>query len=149
MLAFALSEDVWDVALARMLQAIALAYLWLAADAITADSAGADDRGRSFGSVAQSRMLGSLLGTFAGFGIFWCYPVESGFRSIFSQTPTLLDELENLLCRQAQIDTLNIQRRVVRSNKTDYKDLPILPLDSDFSLLGCFVQHRRKVLPCP
>jgi hypothetical protein len=63
------------------------------------------------------------------------------------QAPTLLNELENLLCRQAQINTLNIQRRVITSNKTDHKDLPILPLDSNFSVLDCFVQHRRKVLP--
>jgi MFS family permease len=83
MLAFAFSEQVWTVVVARTAQGVASACLWLATDAITADTAAAGDRGLSFGSVAQSRMQGALLGTFLGFGVLMSLGFAQGWNPLF------------------------------------------------------------------
>ncbi|HUX75755.1 MAG TPA: MFS transporter [Anaerolineae bacterium] len=83
MFAFAFSSRVWVIVLARALQGTASAFLWLAARAITADVAGDDQRGRSFGSVDQSSSQGAILGTFIGFGVLMPFAIERGWRLLF------------------------------------------------------------------
>jgi len=83
MLAFALSNQVWAILAARTFQGIASAFLWLAARAITADVAGADERGRAFGGVDQSSMQGAMLGTFIGFGVLMPLGIGGGWSTLF------------------------------------------------------------------
>jgi MFS transporter, DHA1 family, multidrug resistance protein len=64
---FAFSEQVWTIVAARALQGIASSFVWLAAYAMTADMAGAGQRGRAFGGVIQASTRGSIAGVFAGY----------------------------------------------------------------------------------
>ena len=66
---FAYADRVWTMALARTAQGIASAFLWLAANAIVADSTGSDRRGRTFRGTDQARTRGSILGVFIGFEV--------------------------------------------------------------------------------
>lgn len=83
MFAFAFSDRIWNIVLARTVQGIASAFLWLAARAITADVSGADDRGRSFGSIDQSSSQGAILGTFIGFGVLTSLDIGGGWQPLF------------------------------------------------------------------
>jgi DHA1 family multidrug resistance protein-like MFS transporter len=83
MFAFAFSDQVWGIVVARTVQGVASAFLWLAARAITADAAGPDDRARSFGRVDQSANRGGILGTFIGFGVLLPLGIASGWRPLF------------------------------------------------------------------
>ena len=83
MLAFAASEQVWAIVVARVLQGTASACLWLSAQAITADAAGSGDRARSFGSVEQSGMRGSVVGTFIGITVLMVMGILDGWRFLF------------------------------------------------------------------
>ncbi|MDY6877136.1 MAG: MFS transporter [Chloroflexota bacterium] len=83
MFAFALSNQVWVIVVARTLQGIGSAFLWLSARAITADTAEANHRGRAFGGVDQSSMQGALLGTFAGFGVLVPLGIGDGWIPLF------------------------------------------------------------------
>ncbi len=84
MLAFAFSANVTLIVLARMLQGMASALLWLAANAVTADVASEDARGGAFGGIGQSNMAGSVVGTFIGFGVFLSMPFMDGWKVLFS-----------------------------------------------------------------
>jgi DHA1 family multidrug resistance protein-like MFS transporter len=66
MFTFALWGHVWGVVVARALQGVASACLWIAVDAITSDVAGAEMRGRSFGGMGQVSNQGSIVGTLVG-----------------------------------------------------------------------------------
>lgn len=84
MFAFALVVDqVWMIVIARVLQGGASAFLWLSANAIVADAAGMDDRGRSFGSVDQSSNWGAILGTFVGFAVLFSSSLKDGWQLLF------------------------------------------------------------------
>ncbi len=83
MAAFAFSSQVWTILLARTLQGIASALMWLAAQAMTADEATTEQRGRSFGRVAQSSMQGSILGTFIGFSLLVPFGIVKGWKLLF------------------------------------------------------------------
>ena len=83
MLAFAFSDQVWGILLARTLQGVASAFLWLSAQAITADLAADSQRGRSFGGIEQSANQGALLGTtFGMFVIIWI-GIEKSWQPLF------------------------------------------------------------------
>lgn len=69
MLGFAFSDQVWGILLARTVQGVASALLWLAASAITADAAGDQERGRAFGGITQASSQGSIVGAFLGFTV--------------------------------------------------------------------------------
>jgi DHA1 family multidrug resistance protein-like MFS transporter len=84
MFTFAFSANVTLILLARTLQGTASALLWLAANAITADVAGENARGRAFGGIGQSNMAGSVVGTFIGFGVFLSMPFMDGWKVLFS-----------------------------------------------------------------
>jgi DHA1 family multidrug resistance protein-like MFS transporter len=64
MLVFALWVEVWGVIVARVVQGVAAACLWIAIRAITADVAQAEQRGRTFGGMEQASSQGSMLGIF-------------------------------------------------------------------------------------
>ena len=61
---FALWVEVWGVIVARGVQGVAAACLWIAIRAITADVAQAEQRGRTFGGMEQASSQGSMLGIF-------------------------------------------------------------------------------------
>lgn len=67
MLAFAFSDQVWGMMVARVLQGVASSLVWLSANAIVADVSPAGRRGRSFGGVVQASNQGAIAGTFIGF----------------------------------------------------------------------------------
>jgi len=69
MIGFALSDQVWSLTLARILQGVASSLTWLSASAITADMAGEQERGSTFGRVAQASSRGAIAGTFLGFAL--------------------------------------------------------------------------------
>jgi len=69
MLSFAFIDQVWSMVAARVLQGVSSSFVWLAANAITADLAGNARRGRAFGSLAQASARGSIVGTFVGFAV--------------------------------------------------------------------------------
>ena len=70
MVAFAYSDQIWGMVVARMLQGIASAFAWLSASAIIADLTGPETRARSFGRLAQASSRGSILGAFITFILF-------------------------------------------------------------------------------
>lgn len=67
MISFALSDQVWSLVLARILQGTASSLTWLSASAITADMASEQERGSSFGRVTQASSRGAIAGTVLGF----------------------------------------------------------------------------------
>jgi len=69
MTSFAFIDQVWGIVLARIFQGISSSLLWLSASAITADSAGEQERGSAFGGIAQASSQGSIAGTFLGFTV--------------------------------------------------------------------------------
>jgi len=70
MLAFAYSDQVWCMMVARLLQGVSSACAWLSASAIIADITSADNRARYFGRLAQASSRGSILGAFISFTLF-------------------------------------------------------------------------------
>ncbi len=69
MFVFALWGQVWGVLLARVVQGVAAACLWIAVRTITADVAQAEQRGRSFGGMEQASNQGATLGIFAAIAL--------------------------------------------------------------------------------
>jgi len=63
MFLFGLWNAVWGVILARIVQGIASACLWIAVDAIISDISGSWRRGRSFGGINQASNQGSIVGS--------------------------------------------------------------------------------------
>jgi MFS family permease len=83
MTTFAFSEQIWTILLARTLQGMASACMWLAAQAMTADVAGEKERGSSFGSLGQSSSQGQILGTFIGFSVLIPLGMRFGWTALF------------------------------------------------------------------
>ena len=67
MVAFAFSDQVWALIVARVLQGIASSFMWLAAYTTIADLAKIGQRGRAFGDIIQASTRGNIAGVFAGF----------------------------------------------------------------------------------
>ncbi len=83
MLSFAYATQVGGLVLARLLQGVASALLWLAVNAIVADLSGPDQRGRAFGSVSQSSNQGAIIGTFIGFSVLFSVGITTGWNQLF------------------------------------------------------------------
>jgi MFS family permease len=64
---FCLADRVATLTLARFVQGIGGAFLWLSAHTIVADAASASGRGRDFGSINEATNRGAILGTTGGF----------------------------------------------------------------------------------
>ena len=67
MISFAFIDQTAGILLARIFQGISSSLLWLSVSAITADLAGAEQRGVAFGRVAQASNQGAIAGTTLGF----------------------------------------------------------------------------------
>lgn len=67
MIVFCLSNTIWLLTSARLVQGLGQAFLWLAAMTIVADVASAAGRGRDFGHIDEAINRGALIGTTAGF----------------------------------------------------------------------------------
>ncbi len=83
MVAFAWSATVWGLITARVLQGAASSLLWLAAQAIVADTAGAENRGQAFGAISQAANQGGIIGTFIGFSVLFSIGIEAGWSPLF------------------------------------------------------------------
>lgn len=79
MLGFAFIDQVWGIVLARLVQGVASAFLWLAANAMTADSADEQQRGVSFGGITEASSRGSIVGAGIGFTLLNTPFGEDGF----------------------------------------------------------------------
>lgn len=71
-LAFAFASSVWMLTVARFVQGIGSAFLWLTAYTMVADLAAATGRGLNFGLIDESTNRGMIIGAVAGFAVlFW------------------------------------------------------------------------------
>jgi len=70
MVAFAYSDQVWGMVVARLLQGVSSAFAWLSTSAIIADITGAENRARYFGRLSQASSRGSILGAFVVFSMY-------------------------------------------------------------------------------
>lgn len=71
MLIFCLADTVWLLTLARFVQGLGQAFLWLSAYTIVADLASSDGRGHAFGVIDEAATRGGLVGTTAGFTLIF------------------------------------------------------------------------------
>jgi len=67
MAVFCFADTVWLLTLARFIQGLGQAFLWLAAYTIVADVAAATGRGHNFGVIDEATSRGAIIGTSAGF----------------------------------------------------------------------------------
>jgi MFS family permease len=65
---FVFADSIVLLTIARFIQGLGQAFLWLSAYTIVADLAAVHGRGRDFGSIDESVNRGALVGTMAGFG---------------------------------------------------------------------------------
>lgn len=70
-LAFAFATTVWMLTVARFLQGIGAAFLWLTAYTMVADLATAGGRGMSFGLIDEATNRGAIIGTTMGFTLIF------------------------------------------------------------------------------
>jgi MFS family permease len=75
MIVFCLARTVPVLTIARLVQGLGIAFLWLSAYAVVADVASEAGRGRDFGSIDEAAGRGALIGTTAGF--FAIFALES------------------------------------------------------------------------
>jgi len=71
MILFSIADSVMGLTLARFIQGMGQAFLWLAAFTIVADVATVTGRGRNFGLIDEAANKGALIGTTAGFSLFF------------------------------------------------------------------------------
>jgi MFS family permease len=83
MFAFAFASEVWLMVVARTLQGVASAFLWLSTQAITADVAASDERGRAFGRVEQAGWQGGTVGAVVGYGLLTTLSFAQGWKLLF------------------------------------------------------------------
>jgi MFS family permease len=67
MIVFCLANTVSALTVARFVQGLGIAFLWLSAYTVVADVASDTGRGRDFGSIDEAVSRGALIGTTAGF----------------------------------------------------------------------------------
>jgi DHA1 family multidrug resistance protein-like MFS transporter len=71
-LAFGLASSVWMLTVARFVQGIGSAFLWLTAYTMVADMAAAGGRGLNFGLIDEATNRGMIIGATLGFALlFW------------------------------------------------------------------------------
>ena len=75
MVVFCLADTVWLLTVARFIQGLGQAFLWLSAYTIVADVASETGRGHDFGVIDEAVNRGALIGTTAGF--FAIFALES------------------------------------------------------------------------
>ncbi len=83
MFLFASAIGVSGLIIARTLQGISSAFLWLAARSMIADTSQVDTRATSFGKLDQANYQGAILGTFPGFYMLIHFGIETGWSLLF------------------------------------------------------------------
>ncbi|RLC89318.1 MAG: hypothetical protein DRI77_15830 [Chloroflexi bacterium] len=68
---FCLADTVWLLTVARFIQGLGQAFLWLSAYTIVADVAAEAGRGHDFGIIDEATNRGAIIGTMAGFSIIF------------------------------------------------------------------------------
>lgn len=71
MVVFCFADAVWLLTVARFVQGLGQAFLWLAAYTIVADVAAESGRGRDFGVIDEATNRGAIIGTMAGFTVIF------------------------------------------------------------------------------
>jgi MFS family permease len=79
MIVFCLARTVEALAVARFVQGLGIAFLWLSAHTVVADVASERGRGRDFGSIDEAASRGALIGTTVGFSVIF---VLEGFLDV-------------------------------------------------------------------
>jgi MFS family permease len=121
MLAFAFSNQTSGILLARALQGVASACLWLAAQAITADRSGADARGQAFGGLTQSSTQGSILGAFIGYSLLVSLGFLAGWKPLFlvyAAVGILAAALAWRYLKETNPETTQPERQPIRWSRT-------------------------------
>jgi DHA1 family multidrug resistance protein-like MFS transporter len=80
---FCLADTVWLLTVARFVQGLGQAFLWLSAYTIVADVAIEAGRGRDFGSIDEAVNRGAIVGTTGGF--FIVFSLEGSFDLSWEQ----------------------------------------------------------------
>lgn len=80
---FGVWTEVRGVIVARAVQGIAAACLWVAVDAVIADVAGTGKRGRSFGGIRQASNQGSIVGSLAAIVLMGQFGAENVWALLF------------------------------------------------------------------
>lgn len=84
MVVFCLADTVWLLTVARFIQGLGQAFLWLSAYTIVADVAAETGRGHDFGVIDEAASRGALIGTTAGFfAIFALESADLGWGQIW------------------------------------------------------------------
>lgn len=83
MVVFAFSSGITALLIARIAQGSASAVMWLAVNAIVADTAATEQRSSAFGSVSQTTNQGAIIGTFIGFTILFSQDLTRGWNLLF------------------------------------------------------------------
>ncbi len=83
MILFCLSNTIWMLTLARLVQGVGQAFLFLSAITIVADVASVTGRGRDFGRIDEAMGRGGLFGAFAGFLVIFTL---AGFQLHITRT---------------------------------------------------------------
>jgi MFS family permease len=85
MIVFCLARTVALLTVARFVQGLGIAFLWLSAYAVVADVASETRRGRDFGSIDEATSRGALIGTTAGFAVIFTLEgfLDLGWRQIW------------------------------------------------------------------
>ncbi len=71
MLVFCIADTVWLLTVARFIQGMGAAFLWLSAYTIVADVAAETGRGYGFGIIDEATSRGAIIGTTAGFTVIF------------------------------------------------------------------------------
>jgi MFS family permease len=83
MIGYAFPSKVIGLVITRLPDAIAIAILGGAVNAIVSDLAGAEDRGKAFGNINQPSTWGSLIGITIGFYVLFNMIMETGWMLLF------------------------------------------------------------------
>jgi len=84
MVVFCLADTVWLLTVARFIQGLGQAFLWLSAYTVVADVAVETGRGHDFGVIDEAASRGALIGTTAGFfAIFALESADLGWGQIW------------------------------------------------------------------
>jgi MFS family permease len=80
---FAFSDTVFELYLARFVQGIGSALMWVSVYTIIADLSGPRDRGKAMGHVDEMIARGGIIGALAGFTLVLLLPTGTAWQVIF------------------------------------------------------------------
>lgn len=80
---FSIADNVAGLYLARLMQGVASALMWISAYTIATDLTSPEGRGRAVGHVDEASARGSLYGALAGFALLTWLPLSTGWQVLF------------------------------------------------------------------